>query len=84
MFWWSRSRPEEGRAGRTGTVNRPLLLLLQVLLLPNNLFSSLTWSSFQVFPEIYELDLSGNQVSGASERAGTGTGTSHGCVRSHR
>lgn len=37
--------------------------VLQVLLFPNNLFSSLAWSSFQRFPEIYEVDLTGNQVS---------------------
>ncbi|XP_032439433.1 platelet glycoprotein Ib alpha chain [Xiphophorus hellerii] len=34
----------------------------QVLLFPSNLFSSLSWSSFQVFPGLYELDLTANQV----------------------
>lgn len=40
---------------------------MQVLLFPNNLFPSLTWSSFQGFTELYEIDLTGNQVSQASE-----------------
>ncbi|TWW52978.1 hypothetical protein D4764_0180720 [Takifugu flavidus] len=39
----------------------------KVLLFPNNLFPSLTWSSFQGFTELYEIDLTGNQVSQASE-----------------
>uniref|UniRef100_A0A3P8TTW0 LRRCT domain-containing protein n=1 Tax=Amphiprion percula TaxID=161767 RepID=A0A3P8TTW0_AMPPE len=34
----------------------------QVLLFPNNLFSSLSWSSFQVFSEIHEIDLTANKV----------------------
>ncbi|XP_076580909.1 uncharacterized protein LOC143316943 [Chaetodon auriga] len=34
----------------------------KVLLFPNNLFSSLSWSSFQIFTEIYEIDLTGNKV----------------------
>uniref|UniRef100_UPI0037E98E27 platelet glycoprotein Ib alpha chain-like n=1 Tax=Semicossyphus pulcher TaxID=241346 RepID=UPI0037E98E27 len=34
----------------------------KVLLFPNNLFSSLPWSSFQSLPEIYEIDLTGNKV----------------------
>uniref|UniRef100_A0AAQ5ZFG6 LRRCT domain-containing protein n=1 Tax=Amphiprion ocellaris TaxID=80972 RepID=A0AAQ5ZFG6_AMPOC len=34
----------------------------QVLLFPNNLFSSLSWSSFQVFTEIHEIDLTANKV----------------------
>ncbi|PWA19183.1 hypothetical protein CCH79_00019709, partial [Gambusia affinis] len=34
----------------------------QVLLFPSNLFSSLSWSSFQEFPGLYELDLTANQV----------------------
>ncbi|XP_073330938.1 uncharacterized protein [Pagrus major] len=34
----------------------------KVLLFPNNLFSSLSWSSFQMFQDIYEIDLSGNKV----------------------
>ncbi|XP_034020176.1 platelet glycoprotein Ib alpha chain [Thalassophryne amazonica] len=34
----------------------------KVLLFPRNLFSSLSWVSFQVFTEIYEIDLTGNQV----------------------
>ncbi|XP_030580094.1 platelet glycoprotein Ib alpha chain [Archocentrus centrarchus] len=34
----------------------------KVLLFPKNLFSSLSWSSFQVFAEIYEIDLTGNKV----------------------
>ncbi|KAM4714907.1 uncharacterized protein FYW61_019775 [Anableps anableps] len=34
----------------------------QVLLFPFNLFSSLSWTSFQIFPAIYELDLTANQV----------------------
>lgn len=40
--------------------------VLQVLLFPNNLFPRLSWSSFQVFTEVYEIDLTGNQVSPAS------------------
>ncbi|XP_041842123.1 platelet glycoprotein Ib alpha chain [Melanotaenia boesemani] len=38
-------------------------LKTKVLVLPNNLFSSLSWTSFQIFPEIYEIDLTANQVS---------------------
>nr|XP_020514045.1 platelet glycoprotein Ib alpha chain-like [Labrus bergylta] len=34
----------------------------KVLLFPNNLFSSLSWSSFQLFTEIYEIDLAGNKI----------------------
>lgn len=34
----------------------------KVLLFPRNLFTSLTWSSFQVFAELYELDLSHNKI----------------------
>lgn len=34
----------------------------QVLLFPSNLFSGLSWSSFQIFPEIYEIDLTNNKV----------------------
>nr|XP_046237601.1 platelet glycoprotein Ib alpha chain [Scatophagus argus] len=34
----------------------------KVLLFPNNLFSSLSWSSFQIFTDIYEIDLTGNKV----------------------
>ncbi|KAM9335150.1 uncharacterized protein ABDE67_020108 [Symphorus nematophorus] len=34
----------------------------KVLLFPSNLFSSLSWSSFQMFPDIYEIDLTGNKV----------------------
>uniref|UniRef100_A0A3B5A970 LRRCT domain-containing protein n=1 Tax=Stegastes partitus TaxID=144197 RepID=A0A3B5A970_9TELE len=34
----------------------------KVLLFPNNLFSSLSWASFQVFTEIHEIDLTGNKV----------------------
>ncbi|XP_044040191.1 platelet glycoprotein Ib alpha chain [Siniperca chuatsi] len=34
----------------------------KVLLFPSNLFSSLSWSSFQIFTEIYEIDLTGNKV----------------------
>ncbi|XP_060922627.1 platelet glycoprotein Ib alpha chain [Limanda limanda] len=34
----------------------------KVLLFPRNLFSSLSWSSFKIFPDIYEIDLTGNQV----------------------
>ncbi|TMS01069.1 Protein slit [Larimichthys crocea] len=33
-----------------------------VLLFPNNQFSGLSWSSFQFFVELYEIDLTGNQV----------------------
>ncbi|CAK6982903.1 platelet glycoprotein Ib alpha chain, partial [Scomber scombrus] len=33
-----------------------------VLLFPSNLFPSLSWSSFQTFTELYEIDLTGNQV----------------------
>uniref|UniRef100_A0AAQ6IQH1 LRRCT domain-containing protein n=1 Tax=Anabas testudineus TaxID=64144 RepID=A0AAQ6IQH1_ANATE len=34
----------------------------RVLLFPRNLFTSLSWSSFQTFTEIYEIDLTGNKV----------------------
>ncbi|XP_078147783.1 uncharacterized protein LOC144543532 [Centroberyx gerrardi] len=34
----------------------------KVLLFPHNLFSSLSWSSYQIFTEIYEIDLTGNKV----------------------
>ncbi|CAB1423391.1 unnamed protein product [Pleuronectes platessa] len=34
----------------------------KVLLFRRNLFSSLSWSSFKIFPDIYEIDLTGNQV----------------------
>ncbi|KAM6960434.1 uncharacterized protein LKV04_022008 [Tautogolabrus adspersus] len=34
----------------------------KVLLFPNNLFSSLSWSSFQFFTEIYEIDLTDNKI----------------------
>ncbi|XP_030017524.1 platelet glycoprotein Ib alpha chain-like [Sphaeramia orbicularis] len=34
----------------------------QVLLFPNNIFSSLSWSSFKVFTNIYEIDLTSNKV----------------------
>ncbi|XP_069543779.1 platelet glycoprotein Ib alpha chain-like [Brachyistius frenatus] len=34
----------------------------KVLLFPNNLFSSLSWSSFQIFTQIHEIDLTGNKV----------------------
>ncbi|XP_074479796.1 uncharacterized protein LOC141760669 [Sebastes fasciatus] len=34
----------------------------KVMLFPNNLFSSLSWSSFQIFINIYELDLTGNKI----------------------
>ncbi|XP_030287123.1 SLIT and NTRK-like protein 4 [Sparus aurata] len=34
----------------------------KVLLFPNNLFSSLSWSSFQIFKDIYEIDLTDNKV----------------------
>ncbi|XP_078100762.1 uncharacterized protein gp1ba [Sander vitreus] len=34
----------------------------EVMLFPNNRFSSLSWSSFQIFTKIYEIDLTGNQV----------------------
>ncbi|KAM7366680.1 hypothetical protein PAMP_016095 [Pampus punctatissimus] len=34
----------------------------EVLLFPSNLFSSLSWSSFQIFTDIYEIDLTGNKV----------------------
>ncbi|XP_053716435.1 platelet glycoprotein Ib alpha chain [Synchiropus splendidus] len=34
----------------------------QVLLFPRNLFSSLSWSSFQTFSELYEIDLTGNKI----------------------
>ncbi|XP_014892317.1 leucine-rich repeat-containing G-protein coupled receptor 4-like [Poecilia latipinna] len=39
----------------------------QVLLFPSNLFSSLSWTSFQVFPDLYELDLTANQVCAAGQ-----------------
>ncbi|XP_015224535.1 PREDICTED: platelet glycoprotein Ib alpha chain-like [Cyprinodon variegatus] len=34
----------------------------QVLLFPHNLFSSLSWTSFQIFTELYEIDLTANKV----------------------
>ncbi|XP_038586430.1 platelet glycoprotein Ib alpha chain [Micropterus salmoides] len=34
----------------------------KVLLFPSNQFSGLSWSSFQIFREIYEIDLTGNKV----------------------
>ncbi|XP_034424740.1 platelet glycoprotein Ib alpha chain isoform X2 [Hippoglossus hippoglossus] len=34
----------------------------KVLLFPRNLFSSVPWSSFKICPDIYEIDLTGNQV----------------------
>ncbi|XP_077962042.1 uncharacterized protein gp1ba [Gasterosteus aculeatus] len=34
----------------------------QVFLLPRNQFSSLSWSSFQIFTNIHELDFTGNQI----------------------
>ncbi|KAK2863424.1 hypothetical protein Q5P01_002957 [Channa striata] len=34
----------------------------KVLLFPKNLFTSLSWASFQTFTEIYEIDLTGNKV----------------------
>ncbi|XP_049424270.1 SLIT and NTRK-like protein 6 isoform X1 [Epinephelus fuscoguttatus] len=34
----------------------------KVMLFTNNLFSSLSWSSFQIFTAIYEIDLSGNKI----------------------
>ncbi|KAG7496719.1 platelet glycoprotein Ib alpha chain-like [Solea senegalensis] len=34
----------------------------KVLLFPRNLFTSLSWSSFQVFEAIYEIDLTDNKV----------------------
>ncbi|TDG99360.1 hypothetical protein EPR50_G00193240 [Perca flavescens] len=34
----------------------------EVMLLPYNQFTSLSWSSFQIFTKIYEIDLTGNQV----------------------
>ncbi|XP_035506582.2 platelet glycoprotein Ib alpha chain [Scophthalmus maximus] len=34
----------------------------KVLLFPRNLFSSLSWSSFQMFEDLYEIDLTGNKV----------------------
>lgn len=37
-------------------------VFFQVLLFPNNLFSSLSWTSFKIFPEIYEIDLSANKL----------------------
>ncbi|XP_028260824.1 platelet glycoprotein Ib alpha chain-like [Parambassis ranga] len=35
---------------------------MTVLLFPKNLFSSLSWASFQIFDEIYEIDLTENKV----------------------
>ncbi|XP_049923401.1 platelet glycoprotein Ib alpha chain-like [Epinephelus moara] len=34
----------------------------KVMLFTNNLFSSLSWSSFQIFTAIYEIDFSGNKI----------------------
>ncbi|KAL3050947.1 hypothetical protein OYC64_001262 [Pagothenia borchgrevinki] len=48
-------------AGFTG-VPTGLEPATKVLLFPQNLFSSLSWSSFQIFTEIYEIDLTGNKV----------------------
>lgn len=39
-----------------------LLPVFKVLLFPRNLFSSLSWSSFQSFTAIYEIDLTANKV----------------------
>nr|XP_020477819.1 platelet glycoprotein Ib alpha chain-like [Monopterus albus]XP_020477820.1 platelet glycoprotein Ib alpha chain-like [Monopterus albus]XP_020477821.1 platelet glycoprotein Ib alpha chain-like [Monopterus albus] len=39
-----------------------LELTTKVLLFPGNLFSSLSWTSFQIFTDIYEIDLTGNKV----------------------
>ncbi|XP_029965998.1 platelet glycoprotein Ib alpha chain [Salarias fasciatus] len=35
---------------------------IQVLLFRDNRFSSLSWSSFQVFAQLHEVDLTGNQI----------------------
>lgn len=40
-----------------------ILFFFQVLLFPLNLFTALSWTSFQIFPDVYEIDLTANQVS---------------------
>ncbi|XP_026182134.1 platelet glycoprotein Ib alpha chain [Mastacembelus armatus] len=42
----------------------------KVLLFPRNLFSTLTWTSFQPFKEIYEIDLTGNKIPEVTPSAG--------------
>ncbi|MEQ2248943.1 hypothetical protein ILYODFUR_024341, partial [Ilyodon furcidens] len=42
----------------------------QVLLFPYNLFSTLSWTSFQIFTEIYEIDLTANKVPEVSPGSG--------------
>ncbi|KAK1890581.1 Platelet glycoprotein Ib alpha chain [Dissostichus eleginoides] len=54
-------------AGFTG-VPTGLEPATKVLLFPQNLFSSLSWSSFQIFTEIYEIDLTGNKSNRPSSR----------------
>lgn len=59
MSWWNRGK----QVGQETSTSPSSSAVLQVLLFPNNLFPSLTWSSFQVFTEVFEIDLTGNQVS---------------------
>ncbi|XP_029932667.1 platelet glycoprotein Ib alpha chain-like [Myripristis murdjan] len=57
-------RPRENcTAGNFTDIPAGLEPTTQVLLFPQNQFSSLSWSSYQVFTEIYEIDLTGNKVS---------------------
>lgn len=42
--------------------NRSPSLCSQVLLFPANRFSALSWTSFQIFSNIYEIDLTANEV----------------------
>lgn len=67
MSWWNIGMKPNQKRGEETPTSPSSSAVLQVLLFPNNLFPSLTWSSFQVFTEVYEIDLTGNQVSQASE-----------------
>ncbi|XP_068163720.1 platelet glycoprotein Ib alpha chain-like [Antennarius striatus] len=56
-------RPRENcTAAGYSDIPSGLDLATKVLLFPSNQFSRLSWSSFQIFPEIYEVDLTSNQV----------------------
>ncbi|XP_076019315.1 uncharacterized protein gp1ba isoform X2 [Genypterus blacodes] len=56
-------RPRENcTAAAFSDVEPGFQLTTEVLLFPNNLFSILSWSSFQDFAEIYEIDLTNNMI----------------------
>ncbi|KAI3376421.1 hypothetical protein L3Q82_016442 [Scortum barcoo] len=57
-------RPRRENCGAAGFSDIPAGLepSTKVLLFPSNVFSSLSWSSFQIFEEIYEIDLTDNKV----------------------